>query len=187
MLPVLLAVCIFVAPSTPVERLTAYISKRQPRAKPYARTLARSILRESKRVGIDPAVMVAVAWIESRFNRRMRGSAKEEGLYQLMRSDSRMVTSWARLYPTKPTWRSLSREAVIEALRDVQISTYLAADELAGVAAWCRRAGHRIGYHHKHPIDRYGHHQSGPKPSRPSYLRALRWQYRKAQAVLRAR
>ena len=205
MLAILIA-AILAAPSTPVERLTAYIVKRQPKAQPYALVLARSILRESKRVQIDPAVMVAVAWVESRFDVRAKGSAQEQGLYQLMRSDYRMAASWARLHPTEPPWGKLSREAITRALRDVVTSTYLAADELAAVMAWCRKAGHRIGrgappiwilgidgvhrihsrrQYHTRSIDRVGHHQSGARMPLPGYIRALRHAYKRAKAVIR--
>jgi hypothetical protein len=178
-------------------RLTAYILKRRPAAKPYAARLARAIITQSKRVGLDPAALAAVAWVESRYLRTAKGSAQEVGLYQLMRSDVRMAASWAKLRPTAPPWRSLSREAFTEALRDVEISTYLAADELAGVVAWCKRARHRVnrwqvgdplGQHrHRYQIDRVAHHNSGAKWPRRGYLRALRYTYKQIRKVLNGR
>ena len=210
MLPAIIAALFLAAPpSTPESRLTNYIIKRSKgKATPYALTLARSILRESKRVGIEPAVMVAIGWVESRFIRTVRGSAGEYGIFQSMRSDVRMPSSWARLRPNSPAWKKLSKEAMVRALRDIKISTYLIADELAALRVWCIRAGHRIGRgtpplwlmgpdgvhrqhkrkrYHRHPVDRYGHHNSGPKQPPLRYLRALRWQYRKAQRIINAR
>lgn len=209
MIAILIAATIIAAPATPQQRLAEYITKRQPKAEPYAQRLARAIVREARRVRLEPAALAAVAWVESRFDRRARGSAHEYGLWQLIRSDYRMAASWARLRPKGVPWRRLSRAAVIGALRDVDVSAYLAADELAGVRAWCRRAGHRIsarwiaprwvlgidGVHRMHggrrahaqEIDRLAHHQSGPRWPLRGYTRALRAEYRRIQQVIRGR
>lgn len=205
MLSTLLAAAILATPAaTPTDRLAAYILKRQPTARAYAARLARSIIVQSKRVGLDPAALAAVMWVESRFDRKAKGSAQEVGLAQLMRSDVRLAASWARLRPHAPPWRLLSREAATEALRDIKVSTYLAADELAGVQSWCRRAGHRIGRQHgprlwvlgldgvhrlqarkhRHRVDRLGHHQAGGNWPRRRYLRALRHAYRQIKRAL---
>lgn len=215
MLTTLLAAAILATPAaTPpnprsriTKRLESYILKRQPKAKAYAARLARSIIVQSKRVGLDPAALAAVGWVESHYQTHVVGPAGSEGLFQLRRADARMAASWARLRPTAPPWRSLSREAVTAALRDVEISAYLAADELAGVRSWCRRAGHRIGRRHgpwtrllggvgvyriqaqkhRYAIDRLGHHQTGPRWPQQDYLRALRYTYWQIRKVLRGR
>lgn len=194
MLITLLAVTLLATPpTTPTERLEAYILKRQPRAAPYAARLARAIITQSKRVGLDPAALAALGWVESRYRTDAIGPAGSRGIFQLRASDARMAASWARLRPTAPPWRRLSLEAIREAFRDVEVGTYLAADELAGVMAWCRRARHRVWRwapasrdrrRHRYQVDRLGHHQTGPRWPKRSYLRSLRYTYRQIKRHL---
>ncbi len=200
----LLAVTILAVPpvstqasTTKADRLTAYIVKRQPKAKPYATRLARAIITQSKRVGLDPAALAALAWVESRYRVEAVGPVGSRGIFQLRASDARMAASWARLRPMASPWHRLSLEAIREVFRDVETSTYLAADELAGVVAWCRRARHRVQRwqvgdqlgrrRHRYHIDRLGHHQTGPRWPKRSYLRSLRYTYKQIKRHLNAR
>jgi hypothetical protein len=195
MLQLLIAAVLIQA--TPVDRLETYIVSRQRTARPYARLLAQRVLVEGKRHKIRPAALLAVAYVESRFQRWVVSRTGDRGLWQLRTSDYRIPGAWSRLraaglvpgYPSRP-WRRLPLRARYRALRDVRVSAALAAAELAGVRAWCRRAGHRVsswrsGRYHRHWIDRYGHHQTGPRWPLGYYVRALRREYRRIRRVIR--
>jgi hypothetical protein len=208
MLTHLLITCILATPST--ERLAVYITKRQPRARTYSTQLAQRVVAEGKRHKIRPAVLLAIAWTESRYLIRARGRAREHGLWQIMARDYRLPAAWTRLrglgwlrgYPVGP-WRKLPATVQRRALTSIRVGTALAAAELAGVRAWCRKAGHRIGrgtprwirgpdgVHrltartHGHWIERFGHHQTGPRWPRGYYVRMLRREYRRISLVLK--
>jgi hypothetical protein len=184
--------------SPQADRLAGYIVTRQRAAKPYAPLLARRILAEGKAHGIRPAALAAVAYVESRFQRWVTSKTGDRGIFQLRTTDYRIPVAWLRLraagltpgYPDAP-WRRVPVRAKWRALRDIRISTALAAAELAGVRAWCRRAGHRVSSWrkgaHRHWIDRYGHHQTGPRWPLGYYVRMLRREYQRIRRVLRTR
>jgi hypothetical protein len=199
MTPLLLALLV-AAPSTPADRLAAFIVRRQPEAKPYAAELAQRIFVEGKRRSIPPEVMAAIGWIESDYRRGLRGAKGEIGLWQLgaTRGDHRIPQAWHELtraaefadWPivkrlgSRP-WSALrkrQREAVLD---DVRAGTYIVGLELWSVRRTCyrmRARGHVSGgvkwrrsnwYRHRGP-DVYAHYNSGVRPPRVGYLRKLR-------------
>lgn len=196
--------------TTPADRLAKYIVARQPKARPYARLLASEVIRQGRHHKIRPAVLLAIAWAESRFIRTVRGSAHEYGLWQLRADDYRLPKAWDRLrrakltkwYPDSP-WRKLPARAQQRAMASIKVGAALAAAELAGVRAWCRKAGHRVGrgsprwvkgrdgvhrltaHRHRHWIDRFGHHQTGPRWPLRYYVRMLRREYKRISRAMK--
>jgi len=209
MIPLIITTLSVLSGATQADRLAAYISKRQPLARSYARLLASQTIAAGKRHSIKPATLLAVAWVESRFKRCAKGKAGEYGLWQLRPRDARMARGWAWLqrsglvpgFPVSP-WRQLSLRVKRRALHDIKVSAELAATELAAVRAWCRRAGHRIGRgarrwvkgadgvnrltarRHGHWIDRFGHHQTGGRWPRGYYVRGLRREYSRIRRAI---
>lgn len=192
--------------SPPSDKLAAYIIARQPRARPYAALMAARVLTEGKQHRIRPAALIAVAWVESRFRRDVVSRTADYGLWQLRATDYRMPSAWRRLWRAgllpagmvgAPWWR-MPATARWRALKDVRVSAALAAAELAGVRAWCRRAGHRVNEErdwrldhrgrwkrvHAQEIDRFGHHLTGSRWPRSWYVKGLRREYRRIRRAL---
>lgn len=176
------------------KRLAAFIVKTQPRAKGYAKVLARRIVLESRAHGLDPAIMAAIAWIESDYRTRARNSRDgSHGLWQLMARDSYMSRAWAELrragrtagYPAASWWRIGARNR-IRAMRDIRLSTYMAHVEIREAIRICKRMGHRVSrwrssfgaapprLFHRDRLERYGHFNSGNRWPLRRYIRALR-------------
>jgi soluble lytic murein transglycosylase len=59
----------------------------------------RPILAAARRYGVDPALVKAVVWRESRFNPDARGKAGEVGLMQLMDEAAQEWAEAERIYP----------------------------------------------------------------------------------------
>jgi hypothetical protein len=116
-------------------RLRDYISRINPAAHSYAGELAGAILHESRRWDLDPHLMTAIVWTESYFQRRAPGSSGERGAWQIMPGLSYLPRAYDALraamgglpgYPPDG-WETLSREWRETVLRDLTLSTYLAA------------------------------------------------------------
>jgi len=71
--------------------LAAYFVERWRRARIEA-SQDKNILAASRKHGVDPALIKAVIWRESRFNPRARGTKGETGLMQIMENTGR---EWA--------------------------------------------------------------------------------------------
>lgn len=61
------------------------------------------VLSAARRYGVDPALIKAVVWQESRFNQKARGKAGEIGLMQLMDAAAQEWAESARVYPLPET------------------------------------------------------------------------------------
>lgn len=169
----------------PEQLLAEKIERVNPRARPYSDQLARSILGESRRHGLDPAVVTAIAWTESFFQRRPRGGAGEIGLWQLLPGRS-LARRWELLRATRPRlmvgtqgWYRMSRRARRSAAERVEIGTALVALALVQARKLCRRWGHR----HRAGSDSYAHYNTGGPWLRPGYRRVLKY---RAEAIRRA-
>jgi hypothetical protein len=202
MIPALLLTALL---ATPTDRLTALISKRQPRAT-YARELASRILIEGPRHNLRPEWLAGVAWVESDFNRLAKGKHGEHGPFQVMIREHGIADAWDWLrgnpqgFPLAMSWGAIPwgklGQQRVEVLRSVREGTYIAAAMIAAHVALCQRMGHRIGRprcyatpggmrcirRHPHSVDRVGHWNSGGRWPYPGYLRKLR---RRSGAVAR--
>ena len=152
--------------TSPADRLAAFIVKRNATARPYAGELARRIMVEAKRHGLQAHELAAVAWIESDFRRGLRGRAYEIGIWQLRPFDHGMGIGWQFL-KSRPAefpivrnlhsdqdkarrlfdlpWRSLRWKYRRKVLDDVRAGTYLGAYSIRRHVQMCRRLGHRVG------------------------------------------
>jgi hypothetical protein len=204
MIPLLLTI---LTASTPGDRLEAFIIKRQPKARAYAGELSKRIIIESKRHGIPPHVLAAIAYIESDFNPNVNGKAGEFGAFQVMRNESGIddAWDWLRSHPkgfalaTKwgaMPWRKLGRQQVA-VLRSVAEGTYIAAMAIKRHWHLCRRLGHRVGRfrcnkqfisqcpkYHPQAVDRWATWNSGVGWPKAHYLRKLRWRSRRIKRIL---
>lgn len=202
MLSTIIAVVILGAPApVKVSRLAAHIVRVQPLARAYSVELARRIFVESAAFGLDPAIMAAIAWIESDYKTGARNSRDGSyGLWQLMARDSYMSRAWASLrragrttgYPRR-SWWGLGARLRWRAMRDVHISTYMAHYEIREALRICGRMGHRVSRwapvrrprrFHRSRLDRYGHFNSGNRWPFPRYLRALEHRTKLIRRVL---
>jgi soluble lytic murein transglycosylase-like protein len=138
------------APTSRAAKLTAYIVRVNPKARPTAAKLARAILREAKRFRLDPALLAAIAHNESWFDVRARGKSYEYGAFQLWWRASYLGPAWTQLRATLGSlpgypdvgWSKLGRRLQIRACRDPDLSAYLAAYLLA---YHMRRCPRRLG------------------------------------------
>ncbi len=183
---ILLTLGVLLAAPSQSDRLAAYIVKRSPKAKPTAKTTARAIVLEAKRHRLDVPLFAAIAYRESAFSPKTRSRRYEFGLWQLWPRSKALRGAWAALrapgvvqgYPDSP-WRKLSRAARRRAVRDIGISTYLAAWLLRWIIdrARCRRQGK--------PHEIYAHYHSGPRPRHKVwYARRLRLEARRIRRAL---
>lgn len=155
MLAVMLAVAVCGGPApdyatlpapTREGRLRDYISRINPAAHSYADELAGAILTESKRWGLSPHMMTAIVWSESYFQRRAPGSSGERGPWQIIPRLSYLPRAYDALraamgglpgYPVDG-WATLPRKWRETVLRDITLSTYLAAYLMAYHKRRCR-------------------------------------------------
>ncbi len=200
----LLTLALLASPSPRVTRLSAYIVSVNPRAKPYAAELARSILVESSRHGVPVSWLAAIAHTESHFTTGSKGTSGEHGIWQVMLHGSQKQAAWgfirghtgefraAGQYRSVEKWRALPKPVRVRLLNDIRIGAYIGAMEIAAHIRLCKRLGHRVQrgafrrsghYYHRHAIDRAGHYNSGWRWPRPAYVRNLR---RRSRAVKRA-
>jgi len=167
--------------------------------------MSQRMLLEANRHGLPLASFVAVAWVESDFNRFARGKHGEVGAFQAMQREHGIEDSWdwMRNHPKgfalamkwgAIPWGRLGHKRVT-VLRSVAEGTYIAARAIKAHTELCRRLGHRVGpghcksafinrcpKRHRYEIDRIGHFNSGIRWPYPGYLRKLR---RRAKAVAR--
>lgn len=203
MIIIILAALILAAPGPAaagherrVERLAAFIAKKQPRAMGYAGQLARRILFEAKRRHLNSAAFAAIGWNESWWWRKTKGTSGEYGVWQLWPAGSATAKAWDRLrvdgelticgWPDKP-WAKLSYSQRRRALHNINVSTAMAALVMRRFLLWCRarhtvRRWRGLGSRgHKRWIDRYAHYNSGLRWPRLGY----HWRLRKRSEVIR--
>jgi hypothetical protein len=180
-------------------KLTAYILKKQKRAKPYAHRLAERIVIEARRNRIPVAVFVSIAQTESWFWWKVRGTSHEFGVWQIWPYSKAVAQEWAKLrkagrigtLPDKP-WRKLGYKDRQRVLQDIDAGTALAAQILRRLVRWCT-ARHKIhrerllgSRRHRTWTDRYAHYNSGYKWPKPGYYYQLRRYNATIQAYLSA-
>ena len=162
--------------------LARYIVRINHKVKPAeALTLAKRIVIEARRHGLDLPLFAAIAHTESHFRVDCKGRSYEHGYWQLWPWAQWLAPSWDRLravmrglpgWPDKD-WGKLGRKLQIKASRDPVIATYLAAHLLARHV------------HGKAPTARlYARYNSGNPRVRPFYVRALRRRSKAIRAVL---
>ena len=195
----------------------AYRVKMRRPHDPRIDLLAQRIVAEAKRHKLDPIVLATVAWIESDYTFRPRSPRGEQGLWQLVPWDSSIRKSAKKNYgclpPAQaPAWqrkawprrfkryrcdapdvgkrRRTTGHWSYSELRDVYISTYVAADHLrrhitasTHVRRWGLRSlsGYQRGLMVKYPdydwmtLERACHYNWGTR-----YLpkRVTAWAYR---------
>ncbi len=188
------------------------VSKIQPHVKnlALARLIVDRAFAEARRRGLDPVGLLAVAGVESGYQSwRTHGKDGSHGIYQIIGSHPGPREARALLLGCRPTvkqlaaygrlWRLRGQGEPCEApevaerrvrfgpwtrgeLRDVTVSTYLAAYEVARHVAVCHRRRHKV---HRHPhcrgiqwLTRWGHYNSGWHKPRWYYVSRLRKQYR---------
>ncbi len=192
---------------TKVDRLAAFILRKQPRAKPYARLLAERIFAEAKHYKLDPATLAAIAWTESHFWWRVRGGSGEFGVWQVWRHGSLARRAWDWLqaqgrtkgYPDK-AWRTLGKLTQQRVLQDTYLSTAMGVYSIKVMVSWCKYAVKHKVYRwikpyqsrkaqraHRDSFGRYAHFNSGTRWPKRGYEWRLRTRTKAIQAVLRAR
>lgn len=78
------------------------------------------VISEASRYGIDPALVKAIIWKESRFNTNARGAAGELGLMQVL---GPAITDWTRATGRRrPSWREMTTPE-----RNIEIGTWYLA------------------------------------------------------------
>jgi hypothetical protein len=172
--------------TTQAELLAAKIARVNPRARPYAHRLASAIVLEAGRHELDPAILAAIAWTESYFQRRPSGRDGEIGLWQLLPGRS-LARRWAHLQHTRPTlmaghrlpWYRMARRERRRAAEGIEVGTALLALAVVEARRLCRRWGHK----HPHDSDTYAHYNTGGPWLRPGYRRVLRY---RAESIRRA-
>jgi hypothetical protein len=172
-----------VVPTSPAARLEAFVVRVNPKARPYARELARAIVAEARRHRLDLYLLVAVCWNESYFQLRAPGGSGERGPWQLIPTVSALPAAWSALVQDfqgvaglDVSWRAMSWEQRNRVLRDPSLSTYLAAVVLRYHVDRCR----------DHSARCYARYNSGGAVVRPSYVRALRHRYRLTRRAVAA-
>lgn len=111
---------------TDTGHLAALIREQCPRCE-YAHDLADAILTESLVRALEPTLMVAIAWTESNFERQLPvGRAGEVGIWQIIPGDW-LGPCYDEIRGLTTSWGGLSLRARRSLLRNVRISTYLAA------------------------------------------------------------
>lgn len=81
------------------------------------------VLIEARKHGLDPALIKAIIWKESRFNAKARGLAGELGLMQVL---GPAVTDWTRATGARrPNWRELTSPE-----RNIEIGTWYLAQRM---------------------------------------------------------
>lgn len=178
-------------------RLHAFILTKQRRAKSYAMRLAERIVLEARRNRIPVTVFASIAWNESWYWRKVRGTSHEYGIWQIWPYSKAIRLAWDTLrkqnrigtFPNK-SWKSLGRKGRKQVLGSIDVSTALAALLVRGLVSWCKRK-HRVKRHrmlgsrgHKYWIDRYAHYNSGRAWPKPVYYYQLRRHTRILQRVL---
>ena len=125
------------------ELLAAHVLKVCPGCS-HGPLLAESILTEAMARGLDPALMAAVAWTESGYQRGVTGKYGSIGLWQLYPGHW-LAEPWdeIRIGPreVRPPWGRLSRRAREVLLRDVLVSTYMAGWVMAYHLERCAEGG----------------------------------------------
>lgn len=133
-----------------------------------AQQLACTIYREAGKRRLDPAVLAAIVWNESWFDRRSKGSSGEFGYWQIWpgaRKDVGWYVSWSQAQK-----RSLK----------IEDSTIAAAKLLARLVHWCGKR-HK---NHRRPTDAYAHFNTGYRWPRPGYSAKLWKRTQKIRAML---
>ena len=78
------------------------------------------VLQESRRHNLDPALIKAIIWKESRFNQGARGAAGELGLMQVL---GPAITDWTRATGNRrPSWREMTTPK-----RNIELGTWYLA------------------------------------------------------------
>ena len=185
-------------------RLEAFILKKQHHNKKrraevrgYARRLAERIVVEARRNRIPVAVFAAIAWNESWYWWKTKGTSHEFGVWQIWPYGSAVSQEWDVLrkagrigtFPNK-RWKSLGYKLRRQVLQDVTVSTALAARILRRLVRWCK-AKHKVhkekllgSRRHHRWMDRYAHYNSGTAWPKPVYFYQLRRHTRTLQRVL---
>lgn len=172
-----------------------------------AKQLSARIEVESKRFGLDPVAMLAVASVESDFRSNVRGRVRpgsrrsaEVGVWQLIPGDSPVIKARMELdrlcfgsisLPKCPSdvraaKRRMGRLHPVQ-LAGITLSTWIFAWELTYHVRACQARhprGHRIGSGVPKWLARWGHYNSGPRKPTTWYLYKLRRQYRKFRREL---
>lgn len=166
-----------------------------------AKRLSRAILRESKRSGIPPLALTAVAEIESSYGYWVRGKVGELGIFQLIQGDYGPRKALRKIPPDVKRWRlGKGNWTKRELQKSIRIQTYVAAYEIKLHVKHCkmRRWGHGSLFKSSHTrslgnapriLGRIGHYNSGPRIPRRNYLRKLAraWRGIKREACNRSR
>lgn len=189
-----------VASAAPAKRdpLVAHIARHTKNHATAVLIVARA-RAEGKRRGLDPIALLAVAWVESGYQswRTLKGDGSH-GIYQIIGGhpgprEARALLSGC----TKPGEPCEAPEVAKRRrktgpwskreLRDVVISTYLAAYEIQRHIAVCHRRRHKP---HRHPhcrgiqwLTRWGHFNAGYNNPRWYYLSRLCKRYRILKAL----
>ena len=188
MLSVILAASILAAPCKPVlkddtaTKLSAFIVKTNPRARPYAKRLATAIVREARRHRIPVDLLAAVGWAESWYKSHLFGRDGEVGLWQLVPRLDYHHESWAQYVQVTygqtgfgdEGWGKLSKLKRAMALNDIDVGTYMAAHLLAYHLRRCGRPSATCA----------ARFNSGNPVVRPGYRNALRRYSRRIRRAL---
>ena len=155
------------------EKMAAHFVKVNKKSIFYARPLVKEIYKQSKRTGIDPTVLAAIAWNESWFDKDATGDSHEKGIWQIWPWVSILGSSWAAirrsgLIGNVPWSRFILRDRQ-DLISDLEVGTWFAADILVVVSSYCVARKHD----HRRPTDKNAHYNSGYKYPRPGYSRFL--------------
>lgn len=173
------------APTAKVERLARFMVKINKKAKPYARLLAQRMIVESKRHKLALEFLVAIAWNESYFDVRARGTWYERGIWQLWPRSSWMMAAYEAYrfasrteHAAKPTdWAKLTRAQRWALAMDHRVATYMASHILAK---------HKRRFCRRKLTPRCAARYNRPSSPRWGYTRAIRTRARVVRRALRS-
>lgn len=153
--------------------MAAFMVKVNPDSAFVVRPLVRAIYREAEAKDLDPTVLAAMAWAESWYNPKVKGTSWEAGIFQVWPwASPGLDNAWFKLVQQKRTkgfrkvpWSRLSLKERWEVIRDIDIGTFLATDLIQIFVQYCITKKHD----RKYPTNSYAHYNSGFRYPRPGY------------------